>query len=131
MAPGVLGNDSDADTAAASLDAVAPTAASPRHGVADADGSFGYDPDDDFNGTDTFTYRVSDGPNQSVPATVTVQVASEADAPVAVGDSYSVAEDGLLTVVLRRGCWPTTTTSTAARSLPRWWTGVAHGYARR
>ena len=99
-APGVLANDSDADTGAGSLDAVSATSA--VHGTVslNANGSFGYEPDADFTGTDTFTYRVSDGPNQSNPVTVIVQVEPQADAPVAAADSYSVVEDSPLAALV-------------------------------
>ena len=37
-----------------------------------ADGSFSYLPDDDYTGTDSFTYTASDGVATSAPATVTI-----------------------------------------------------------
>ncbi len=73
-APGVLGNDADpnGDPLTAALDAA------PLHGtvVLDADGSFSYDPDPAFAGTDTFTYRASDDNIGGVSdvATVTITV---------------------------------------------------------
>jgi VCBS repeat-containing protein len=62
------------------------------------DGSFTYTPDENFNGTDTFTYKANDGTADSGVATVTITVDPQNDAPVATDDSYSVAEDGKLTV---------------------------------
>ncbi len=63
-----------------------------------ADGSLSYTPDGDFSGTDTFTYKANDGSADSNIATVTITVNAVNDAPVAVGDSYSVNEDDLLAV---------------------------------
>jgi len=55
----------------------------PAHGVlaANADGTVTYTPNADFNGEDSFTYRVNDGELDSSLATVTVAVASVNDAP--------------------------------------------------
>jgi VCBS repeat-containing protein len=63
-----------------------------------SDGSFGYTPDADFNGVDSFVYYVNDGANNSNVATVTITVNAVNDAPVALDDSYSVAEDGSLNI---------------------------------
>ena len=70
-APGVLGNDSDPDGDALSAVLVS----GPGHGslTLNADGSFTYSPEDNFNGSDTFTYRASDGSLASGPATVTLR----------------------------------------------------------
>ena len=95
-APGVLGNDSDADQD--SLTAILVTG--PAHGslTFNADGSFEYLPDTDFIGTDSFTYSVSDGVFESGIATVTLTVAAVNDAPVANPDVYGTDEDTTLTV---------------------------------
>ena len=58
-----------------------------------ADGSFDYTPVADFNGSDSFTYRVSDGAADSNTATVTISVSAIGDAPVAHGDSATLTED--------------------------------------
>jgi VCBS repeat-containing protein len=78
-APGVLGNDSDPD--GNQLSAVLGSA--PSHGTLalDADGSFTYTPAADFNGSDSFTYRASDGTLASNLATVTLTVSAVNDAP--------------------------------------------------
>jgi autotransporter-associated beta strand protein/VCBS repeat-containing protein len=87
-APGVLANDFDPDgTLTAAL------VSGPSHGslTFDADGSFSYTADPNFNGTDSFAYQVSDGGGsvQFVAAghdpglTVTITVAAVNDAPVA------------------------------------------------
>src|SRR4029450_13485658 len=65
--------------------------------VLTADGTDTSTPNADFNGTDSFTYRAVDSlTGASNVATVTITVTSVNDAPVAVGDSSSVAEDGVL-----------------------------------
>lgn len=89
--PGVLGNDADADG-----DALTATLVSgPSNGTLtlDADGSFGYTPNVDFDRTDSFTYRASDGTAHSDPVTVTITVTPVQDAPVAADDSYTTDED--------------------------------------
>ena len=71
---GVLGNDTDPEDDA--LTAV--LASPPAHGtlVLNADGSFVYTPAAGFSGSDTFTYRASDGLLTSAPAVVTFNVAA-------------------------------------------------------
>jgi Big-like domain-containing protein/hemolysin type calcium-binding protein/ricin-type beta-trefoil lectin protein len=71
-APGVLGNDRDAQ--GDKLTAV--RASEPAHGSLrlNGDGSFTYKPTRQFVGTDGFTYRASDGPLASDPARVTIKV---------------------------------------------------------
>jgi VCBS repeat-containing protein len=96
-APGVLGNDSDADTAAALS---AQLVAGPAHGTLafNADGSFTYQPDADFNGSDSFTYKASHPSAASDEATVTITVTPVNDGPVARADSYSLDQGAVLTV---------------------------------
>jgi VCBS repeat-containing protein len=78
-APGVLGNDTDPDSS--TLTAAVVTG--PGHGTLtlNADGSFTYTPAANFNGTDSFTYRASDGSLTSDLATVTITVTPVNDAP--------------------------------------------------
>jgi VCBS repeat-containing protein len=78
-APGVLGNDSDPD--GDPLTAVLATA--PSHGslTLNANGSFSYTPAANFAGSDSFTYRASDGSLNSNPVTVTITVTAVNDAP--------------------------------------------------
>jgi VCBS repeat-containing protein len=91
----VRANDTDGDRDPLSI----ASAVSPTNGslLLNANGSFTYTPDADFFGTDTFTYVVSDGREDSNPATVTIRVAPRNDAPVAVADTRSTAEDTAIT----------------------------------
>ncbi|QWF21767.1 tandem-95 repeat protein [Nocardioides sp. LMS-CY] len=54
----------------------------------------GYTPDADYHGSDSFTYTVDDGTTSSTAATVTITITPVNDAPQAVGDTGTVAEDG-------------------------------------
>ncbi|MGI9241799.1 MAG: Ig-like domain-containing protein, partial [Verrucomicrobiales bacterium] len=94
--PGVLGNDSDADSDAL----MAILVAGPSSGTLNLskDGSFGYSPDPDFFGSDSFTYTVSDGIADSAVATVRITVSPLPDAPVASGDNYSIEPNSSLEV---------------------------------
>ena len=94
--PGVLGNDSDPDGDPLSDVLVS----GPSHGslTLNGNGSFSYTPAADFTGSDSFSYRASDGTLSSNPATATISVTAVNDAPTAAGDSYSTAEDTTLTV---------------------------------
>jgi VCBS repeat-containing protein len=95
-APGVLANDNDPDGNALTATVVS----GPAHGSLNlnANGGFSYTPDADYHGSDSFTYRASDGTLQSAPATVTITVGGVNDAPTAAPDAYSTAEDTTLTV---------------------------------
>jgi VCBS repeat-containing protein len=108
----VLANDSDLDGDALS----AALGSGPAHGtlVLNANGSFTYTPAANFHGSDSFTYRASDGDLASDAATVAITVTSVNDAPTAADDGYSTAEDAPLTCLLP-GCWPTTGILTGMR----------------
>ena len=92
----MLGNDTDVD--GNPLTAVVVTAPANGTLTLNADGSFTYTPNANFNGTDSFTYKANDGTADSNTATVTITVDAVNDAPVAVNDSYSTTEDTPLTV---------------------------------
>ncbi|MCG8370705.1 MAG: Ig-like domain-containing protein, partial [Proteobacteria bacterium] len=59
-----------------------------------------YSPDPGFNGTDSFTFTVSDAEETSLPATVTIDVAPVNDAPTADPQSVTTDEDVALPIVL-------------------------------
>ena len=98
----MLGNDSDPD--GDPLSAVLVIGTEPRHPHPNANGSFTYTPAANYHGSDSFTYRASDGTLTSNLATVTITVTGANDAPVAADDAYSTAEDTALTVAAP-GCW--------------------------
>ncbi|HVK07445.1 MAG TPA: Ig-like domain-containing protein, partial [Gemmataceae bacterium] len=95
-APGVL--DGDTDVEGSSLTVVLVDTV--QHGTLtlNPNGSFTYTPAANYNGSDTFTYRASDGSAQSNLATVTLTIDAVNDAPVADDDAYSVPEGGTLNV---------------------------------
>lgn len=98
--PGVLGNDSDVDTSPASLTATRVDTVAHGTLTLDTGGGFTYQPAAGFVGTDTFTYRASDGSAQSNLATVTIIVMKAAvdPAPIAQNDSFSVVTGTPLTI---------------------------------
>ncbi len=67
----------------------------PLHGALSfsADGSFTYTPTANYNGTDSFDYRITDADGDVSTATVTITVNSVDDVPVAVNDNVSTSED--------------------------------------
>ncbi len=95
----VPANDSDPD---GDLDRTSVTVLTqPAHGdvtVNPLTGVVTYKPDENFNGTNTFTYEICDSLNVCDTATVTVEVNPVDDPPVAVDDTASVAEDGSVTI---------------------------------
>src|SRR5204862_162543 len=95
-AAGVLANDSDVDGDALSAVLVSP----PTHGslTLNTNGSFSYVPAANYNGPDSFTYKANDGAADSGTATVSITITSANDAPVAVNDSYTTAEDTTLNI---------------------------------
>jgi VCBS repeat-containing protein len=80
-APGVLDNDTDADGDPLTAELVS----GPSKGTLalNADGSFTYTPNANFNGEDSFTYVANDGLEDSNTATVTITINPVNDAPVA------------------------------------------------
>jgi uncharacterized repeat protein (TIGR01451 family) len=95
-APGVLSNDTDPDGDPLTVT----TSTSPSHGTVgmSANGSFTYTPAANYNGSDSFTYTISDGLLTST-ATVNLTITPVNDPPVAVDDSYSTGKNVALTVV--------------------------------
>ncbi|MCX6093367.1 MAG: Ig-like domain-containing protein, partial [Candidatus Bipolaricaulota bacterium] len=86
----VLANDSDPDGDLLAVEAVT----SPAHGDVEISGSaIRYVPALDFHGVDSFTYVVVDGHGGSSSASVTIDVASVNDLPVAEDDEVSTLED--------------------------------------
>jgi|GEM_PF-1820053 len=96
VAPGVLANDSDADSDPLTVELVSDV----THGTLalSANGGFVYTPAADYNGPDSFTYRAYDGEDYSNAVTVSITVNAVNDAPVAVADSYSTNQGVTLNV---------------------------------
>lgn len=88
---GVLANDTDADGDV--LNTISNTAPSNGSVTLNADGSFTYVPDANFNGTDSFEYTITDGYNAPSTATVTINITP--DVPT-VSVSGSTVEEGSL-----------------------------------
>jgi len=97
---GLLANDHDLD-GPEELEAI--LVVPPTHGTlqVEADGSFRYEPDPDFQGSDRFTYRATDGVDNSEPVTVSLYTSSQrvviselmAKNTGALLDYYDVASD--------------------------------------
>jgi M6 family metalloprotease-like protein len=94
--PGLLGNDTDID----GNELTAILATGPAHGtlILNAAGSFTYTPATNYNGTDSFTYKASDGTLESNAATVVITINPVNDTPVAADDGYIIDEDTPLTI---------------------------------
>lgn len=100
-AAGVLSDDSDVDNDALTARIVT----APTHGVAtmSTDGSFQYQPDANFNGTDTFSYVANDGFKDSIPTVVTITVLPQNDAPVATADGFTTLVNQSLVINAANG----------------------------
>ncbi len=94
-APGVLANDSDIEGSALTAVLLGPPATGTL--TLNANGSFNYTPALNVNGPVTFTYRAYDGDLYSSPATVTINIAPQPDAPIAAADNLSTVEDTAFT----------------------------------
>jgi large repetitive protein len=91
----VLANDSDSDGDALSIQ----SATQPANGSVVNNGtSVTYTPSSEFNGSDSFTYTISDGHGGTATAIVDVLVASVNDVPVAQDDSGSTNEETAVTI---------------------------------
>ncbi|SFS00788.1 tandem-95 repeat protein [Anaeromicropila populeti] len=73
-----------------------------NHGtvIVDSNGLYHYVPNENYFGSDSFSYKVSDGVNFSESAVVTVTINSVNDAPVCQNAVQSVLEDATLNGVL-------------------------------
>ncbi|MEM1255078.1 MAG: tandem-95 repeat protein [Cyanobacteria bacterium P01_H01_bin.21] len=86
----VLANDTDADSDTLSLESVLPTI---NGSTSIAGNRVIYTPDANFNGTDSFSYTVTDGNGGSANATVSITVTSVNDAPVANDDTLTLEQN--------------------------------------
>ena len=133
-APGVLGNDNDAD-----LDPLtAILVADVSHGslTLNADGSFSYTPNTGYTGPDSFTYHASDGTDDSNIATVSPTVSAAGNTALDLGsasayvtfgdpDKLDLAQFTIETWFMRTGTGTPSTTGTNgfANAIPL----VTHG----
>ena len=93
-APGLLVNDSDPESTTLSASKVT----DPLHGsvTVNSNGSFTYLHNGSETTSDAFTYRASDGPNQSNIATASITITPVNEPPVAQNDAYTLAEGATL-----------------------------------
>src|SRR5690349_18114810 len=72
----------------------------PAHGslTLSSDGSFSSTTTANYNGSDSFVYKVNDGTADSNLATVTLTITPVNDPPIASAESYTTAEDTALSV---------------------------------
>ena len=88
-AEGVVENDTDADGHNLTVSLVSGTTSGEL--VLNEDGSFSYTPDENYFGSDTFSYLLSDGEDESNLASVSLNVTAVDDSPFAVDDGYFAA----------------------------------------
>ena len=83
-------------------------------------GAVTYSANPDYFGDDSFTYRLSDGEDESNVATANITILPVNDAPIPADDVYFGLSDEVLEVSAWLDCSPTTWTLKAA-SCPRCW----------
>ncbi|MDT8896990.1 Ig-like domain-containing protein [Thermanaerothrix sp. 4228-RoL] len=96
LAPGVLSNDQDVEGDVLSVELVNNVS----HGglTLNTTGGFTYTPIANYYGTDSFIYRAYDGQLYSNVAVATITINNLNDPPLALDDSYTIAEDTLLNI---------------------------------
>ncbi|MCP4492657.1 MAG: tandem-95 repeat protein, partial [Gammaproteobacteria bacterium] len=93
----LLANDSDVDGDILSVISLT----QPANGTVINNGSdVTYTPNANYNGSDNFSYTVSDGNVEGEPATVTITITPVNDPPVAADDIGTTAEDNAITLNL-------------------------------
>jgi VCBS repeat-containing protein len=104
-------NDSDVDNTLGSLTVSLEPGLGPTHAllsgpnafILNSDGSFRYQATLDYQGPDSFVYRLTDPSGAFSTATVSITVTEKNDPPVAVNDSYGAVEDVQLDVSTASG----------------------------
>ncbi len=99
---GTIVVDVQANDASAGAGVATVIVSPPSHGAAEVqlDGRISYVPAANYNGSDSFSYRLDNGTRQSDPVSVDVAVASVNDEPVAVADAVEVSEGGVVTTLV-------------------------------
>jgi VCBS repeat-containing protein len=95
-APGVLQNDTDLENDP--LIAILINDVSNGELDLNSNGGFEYTPNNNFVGTDVFTYKANDGSLDSNTATVTITIYPINDPPIANDDYYTTDEDVILNI---------------------------------
>ncbi len=91
----LVGIDPDGDSLAYSI------VTKPSNGtLSGTEPNMSYVPNTNFNGLDSFTFRVSDGTLNSIPGTVSLVVNPADDPPIANGDNVTVPEDTVSHIML-------------------------------
>ncbi len=91
----VLTNDTDTDNDTLSVTGF--SQATNGSVVDNGNGTFGYTPNENLNGSDSFTYTLSDGNGGTSTGTVNVTVIGVNDGPVAAADAASTNQDTAVT----------------------------------
>jgi len=74
----------------------------PDHGtLSGTEPNLVYTPNENFSGSDRFTFKVNDGKADSLPATISFAVTPIDDPPTATGDSVTVQEDMPASITLK------------------------------
>ncbi len=102
-AAGVLSNDFDQDDEIDQL--VLSVASTPANGelTLRSDGSFDYQPNENFSGVDSFAYILTDSNENTAQANVDIEVIGQNDPPVSLPDVYALIQVGSFSVGANNG----------------------------
>lgn len=100
---GILANDSDPNNRSFQL--YEALAVQPENGqlTLAEDGTFTYVPNNNFFGSDQFSYQIVNDAGNSAQAYATIDVVAQLDSPITADDSYQVDEDNYLEVTAENG----------------------------
>ncbi|WP_170940626.1 tandem-95 repeat protein [Pseudoalteromonas sp. NBT06-2] len=96
--PGLLNNDTDADGDILSVNTTAFTNVSNGIVTLSTDGSFSYQPNENFFGSDSFEYEVIDGEGGTDIGKATLTISSVNDNPIATDDTTSTVEETTINI---------------------------------
>jgi VCBS repeat-containing protein len=125
-ATGVLANDSDIE---GHVPLMAQVVNGTQHGTLtlNTDGSLSYTPNENFVGTDQFTYQATDTSGGASQATVTIEVLPHNDAPVANAQAYQTTTNEPLNVTAVDGVLANDTDVEGSTLSSELVSGPAHG----